>query len=75
MNQETVITKRVTWYIYINGLGDSTQLAKTYKRLYEVAHAKNKGGTGGHRCGRSGIILSVRRGSNIGRGGHLMVRQ
>ena len=47
MKQETVITKWVFWYILINGWGNNTDLVETYKRLYEVAHAKNKGGTGG----------------------------
>ena len=46
MKQETVITKRVTWYILINGQGNNTELVETYKRLYEVAHTKNKGDTG-----------------------------
>ena len=43
MNQETVITKRVTWYILINGQGNNSELVETYKRLYEVANTKNKG--------------------------------
>ena len=46
MNQETVITKWVFWYILINGQGNNTELVETYKRLYEVAHTKNKGDTG-----------------------------
>ena len=47
MKQETVITERVTWYVLINGRCNNTELVDTYKRLKEVAHAKNKGGTGG----------------------------
>ena len=46
MKQETVITKRVMWYVSINGRGNNNQLVETYRRLYEVAHAKNKGDTG-----------------------------
>ena len=75
MKQETVITKRVTWYVSINGRGNNNQLVDTYRRLEEVAHAKNKGRTGGYICGRSERRSSGRSGGNIGRGKHSMVRR
>ena len=69
MKQETVITKRVMWYISINGRDNSTELVDTYMRLDELAHAKNKcdtGVTGGGGGGRSQeVVEGTLTGGNI----------
>ena len=51
MKQETVVTERVTWYVLIDGWGNSTNMVELDRRLKEVAHAESKDKTGGSQEG------------------------